>query len=343
MKSNDNSIEKVEKFCIQTSQEGSYIIPELPIGLLMDEDIIKRIPINRDEKRRVTKVKNILKNPLPVHREYALFIVKDKLVTHFEEEKIEINPGVYLANGNTRRLVYKLHPEFQEGITTVTANVYKIETGQDLISNYNAYDSVDSVESGSQKLQGAVEALKLNVSSTVVRSGGFKSALDIAYSDNKADVFMKTSVYKKEIELLDGIGFFEPADKDLKFQAFYAFGLIAAKHWGTPDKTRQRMISGLQKLARIQRDDPYQPWGDKWDGLSFILYEIFHEGITQRIPLGMLKKTSYATIEPQLDFFLYMFEKYMLTQLLHKKRGAKADNWSGKLNDILSSISNEIC
>jgi len=342
MKNND-SIEEVEKFCTPTSQEGSYIIPELPIGLLMDEDIIKRIPINRDEKLRVTKVKNILKNPLPVHREYALFIVKDKLVACFEEEKIEINPGVYLANGNTRRLVYKLHPELHKGIKTVTANVYEIETAQDLISNYNAYDSVDSVENGSQKLQGAIEALKLNVSTTTVRSGGFKTALDIAYSDRTASVFVKTSAFKKEIELLDEIGFFEPADKDLKFQSFYAFGLIAAKHWGGPDKTRQRMISGLQKLARLQRTDPYIPQDDKWDGLSFIFYEIFNENRSQRIPDGMLRKTSYATISPQLDFFLYMFEKYMSSQLLHKKKGPKADNWSGKLNDILSSISNGIC
>ena len=74
--------------------------------------------------------------------------------------------------------------------------------------------------------------------------------------------------------------------------------------------------------------------GDRWDGLTAMCFEIFNPGKKDWIPEGMLKKTSFSTQKPQMDFFLYCFEKYMSSKKIDKTKGFKPSNWEGKWEEI---------
>ena len=96
------------------------------------------------------------------------------------------------------------------------------------------------------------------------------------------------------------------------------------------------MVSGLQSLATFRSDDAN--WsGSNWDGITAICREV-SMGDKGWIPEGLLKKTNYAAIAPQMDFMLYCFEKYMTSQKLDKTRGFKPAFWEGKYGEILSQF-----
>ena len=134
---------------------------------------------------------------------------------------------------------------------------------------------------------------------------------------------------------------FSPEDKDLSFQAMYAMSLIVAKLYGTPEKSKERMISGLQFLANAKQDD--MQYGDqKWDGLTAICFEVFNPGKKNWIPLGDLGATKGSSQAPQLDFFLYCFEKYMMSQKIDKTKGFKPSIWKGKWDEIANILEKSI-
>ena len=342
LKSDSSDIIKlIDEMCVSCgSSSSTYMIPKFPRNLFNDITKIVRIPINRAERRRLKKV-NFLKNHLETHDEIALYIVRESITVEIPEtgEEITIEPGVYLCNGNTRRLWYSKNPSYMP-VTDMIATVYDINDGQKFLDIYYSYDSSDSQENSPQKIQGAISLLGLNVTSTKAKSGGFTSALDIAYADKTASAIGKVATYKKEIELLDNVGIFD-ADKDLQFQTLYATCLIAAKHWADPEKQYERMVSGLQFIATAKSDDMSLS-GDRWDGLTAMCFEIFNPGKKDWIPEGMLKKTSFATQKPQMDFFLYCFEKYMSSKKIDKTKGFKPSNWEGKWKEIEKLLDNSI-
>lgn len=329
-------LEIIEKLKVDTGQ-SSYIIPMFPRNLYMDRYRVKRNPINRDEERRLPKV-SFLKDHNPTHDEIALFVVRESITIKTKNgEEYDIEPGVYLGNGNTRRLWYEQNPNYTPKTENLTARVHEITNGDDYQLIYHCYDSDDAVEKSAEKIQGALNLMKVNVNSTKARSGAFGSALSMAYGDWKASAIDRVSNFKDEIELIDKHGIFDPVDKTLGFQTMIATALIAAKHWGQPDMTRERMISGLQFLANAKQDN--MSYGDnKWDGLTAICYEVFNPGQKGWIPEGMIGSTKGVTQAPQLDFFLYCFEKYMLKQKLDKTKGFQRSNWEGKWKTIAQAI-----
>ena len=335
MNSPQNSIDTIQEMMIPCVPEKSGIIPALPREMFMDKSLIRRIEINRDETRRLKKV-NFLRTHIPSHDEISLFIIPKPFTIELEKgESLRVEPGVELSNGNTRREFYTQNPECLPS-TDLVANVYYIRTAEEYKKMYYSYDSQDSVEATSDKIQGALSLLNVNVTSTVAKGGNYATALKIAYGDSKANALTLVSSFKKEIELLDKVGMFSPQDKSLSFQTMYALGLVAAKYWGEPNSSYERMVSGLQSLATFRSDDAN--WsGSNWDGITAICREV-SMGDKGWIPEGLLKKTNYAAIAPQMDFMLYCFEKYMTSQKLDKTRGFKPAFWEGKYGEILSQF-----
>jgi hypothetical protein len=329
----DEMLEIIEKLKIETG-ESSYQIPNLPRSIFMDLRKVVRNPINRDERRRLRKV-TFLKEHNRTHDEIALFVVRETLyITTSDNSIYTILPNVYLGNGNTRRLFYTENPKSEPKTETLMATVHEVTSGEDYELLYNSYDSSNSVEISSEKIQGAISFLKLNVNSAKVKSGAIGSALSMAYGDWSASAKDRVSTFREEIELLDKVGIFSPAEKGpMGFQVMYALGLMVAKLYNSPAKSNERMISGLQILANSKADS--MDYSDtKWDGLTAICHETFNPGKKNWIPQGMLGATNMASQAPQLDFMLYCFEKYMTAQKLDKAKGFKPANWKGKWNEV---------
>ena len=134
-------IKLIDEMCIPCgSSNNTYMIPKFPRNLFNDPTKIVRIPINRAERRRLNKVK-FLKNHLETHDEIALYIVRESITVEIPEtgEEITIEPGVYLCNGNTRRLWYSKNPSHMP-VTDMIATVYDISDGQKFLDIYYSYD-----------------------------------------------------------------------------------------------------------------------------------------------------------------------------------------------------------
>jgi hypothetical protein len=324
------NIRTIKEMMIPT-YNGNGIISQLPRNMFMDIEFIQRIEINRDEKFRQNQV-NFLREHLPTHDEIAIFVVENTITVTLDTEEIDVLPGVYLGNGNCRRMWYaNLKNADYVPTTDMIAMVYNVSSGEEYRALYDSYDSIDSVDKANMKIQGAIGLLKVNVNSSVAKRGGFMTALNIAHG-GKESPLEKVAEFKDEIELLDHCGIFN-ADKDLKFQSFYGAMLIAAKFWGEPETSRDRLISGLQRLSGASAID-LDTAGDKWDGLTAMLYQIFHPETNKWIPVDMMRKTNFTAIEPQMDFFLYCMELYMSSTKLSKRKGFKSCNWSGTYKTI---------
>jgi len=335
-------LDVIEDYKIHTG-ESSYPLPALPRDVFMDMHLIIRNPINRNERRRLNKLK-FLKKHNRTHDEIALFVVRKPIEVKTKDgDTYTIEPGIYLGNGNTRRLWYTENSNYTPKTKTLIATVHEVTSGEEYELLYDCYDSDDSVEKSAEKIQGVLSFMGVNVNSTKAKSGAFGSALSMAYGDWKASAKDRISTFKSEIELIDKVGMFDPEDKNLLFQAMLAMSLIVAKLYGTPEKSKERMISGLQFLASAKDGGVYGTLGDqKWDGLTAICYEVFNPGKKNWIPDGDLGATKGSSQAPQLDFFLYCFEKYMMSQKIDKTKGFKPANWKGKWEEISDLLDQSI-
>jgi hypothetical protein len=246
-------------------------------------------------------------------------------------EIVTVQPGIYMCDGHTRRLFYKLNPE-QKPNHQVIVHVYTVDNAKDYVSIYNAYDSPDSVETSSNKVTGAFRAVGIldKIASPTLKRGGVGSAINLAYPfDNRDPIINKVAYFKDELLLLDRIGVFTPSDNSLKFQTLWASALIFAKLYAgdSNSDTYLRLLAFLEGVARIRSDD--LSYGEnKWDGLTAMLYELFFPGKKKWIPEGMHRKTSYSTVQPQMNFMLYcMIELYMNDKKLCKQYGFRPTYW----------------
>lgn len=332
------SLEELGIETVSTGHEGRSVIPQLPRKYYMNKNLLPTIPINRDERRRIKKMSKILKKWIPTHDEIAIFKVTKAFSYIFDDGRtIEIKPGYYLGNGNTRREFYGEYPD-DAPTTNLIATVYEIDSQEKFDSHFDSYDSQDSVMNGAQYIQGAIRLLGMNVSSTLAKNGAFRSALDIAHPDPKAKILDKVCFFKNEIELLDRVGIFSHMDKQLKFQAMYAMCLIAAKYWSSPSDQYDRMVAGLQNLVSA-RSDELNMSGDRWDGLTCIQVQYFFETTKSWVEQGYLRKTSFATVTPQLDFLLYCFELYMTKQKIDKQKGFNSRPQDDHYDTIMDQLS----
>lgn len=314
---------------VATGVPGSSVVLEADI-----QDILA-LPhhhLQRDETQRIKKMTPIFRRRVPTLYNFAVINVTEQFDIDLGDTVVSVLPGMYLCDGHTRRLFFKMYPDEQPN-HDVWVTVYSVDNAKDYTDIYNSYDSADSVETTAHKITGAFRTLGIldKITAPVVKKGSIGTAISLAYpGDSRDPILEKVAYFKDEILLLDALNVFSPNDNDLKFQTLWASALMFAKMYNGDRETTaySRMISFLQGIARIRSDDlSYSD--NKWDGLTAMLFEVFNPGKKGWIPEGMLRKTSFATVAPQMNFFLYtMIELYMNDKRLDKTKGFKPSFWN---------------
>ena len=302
---------------------------------------IPTIEINRDFERRVKKMQPHFVKGLPSLEIFVIINVLSGFNITLNGETIFVSKGKKLADGNTRRESMEQHPEQIPGHNVIFIQ-FDVDNEEDFKNLYYSYDSSASVENSADKITGAFNLLGMDLVSKTAKSGTLGEAIKAAYpGDRKDSILDKVAYFKNEIQILDKTGLLNPADKELKFQMLFAMALIALKLYDHPETQALRCITGLEVLAR-EASDNLDVTGDRWDGLTAICYEYFYPGQKGWIPKGAHRQTGSKTLEPQLDFLLYCFSKYMAKQKIDKKQGFQPTNWKGEYQSTIEIIADRL-
>jgi hypothetical protein len=310
-------------------------VPGSAVVLSADIEDILELPhhhLQRDENQRIKKMTPIFRKRVPTLYNFAVINVTEQFDIDLGNDVVTVTPGMRICDGHTRRLFFKENPQ-EKPTHPVLVTVYSVDNAQDYTAIYNAYDSADSVETTAHKITGAFRTLGIldRITAPVVKKGSIGTAISLAYpGDSRDPIIEKVAYFKDEILLLDALNVFSPNDNDLKFQTLWSSCLMFAKLYNGDKETTAylRMINFLQRVAQIRSDDlSYSD--NKWDGLTALLFEVFNPGKKGWIPEGRLRKTSFATVSPQMNFFLYtMIELYMADKKLDKTKGFKPSFWN---------------
>ena len=328
---------------IETGTPGVYVIPKFLTLDLLDPDVVRTHQLQRDHRKRLKKMQKHFQKKLPSLYNLSLIRIEKEFSGTVNGETITVTPGVDMVDGHTRREDWIQSYGRGDEDTCVPSHVnviiYDVDNFKQYKDIYYSFDSTDASEKTNEKIVGACRALNLVLNSTTAKSGSFGSALDIAYpGDRKDDILTKVSYFHKEIVELDKLGLFNPADPELKFQCLMAAALQALKIYSEPDETRLRLEGGLLQLAQARKDtlslDPTH-----WYGMDLIQYEYFMTPDKEwSIPKGMHRKTSFSSINPQMDFIWYCFEMYMTKSPVKKNRGMKSSSYKGYYEKATASV-----
>ena len=299
---------------------------------------LPEIPTQRNTKLREKKMSKIFaeKDTGALH-DFSVFNVTNDLVLSFNGEEIQVPIGEYNGNGNTRCLSNKLvtlgdrsegYMPPEDGVLILGVD---IETRDQLMEEYFGTDSTDASESTAHKIQGAVQRLNLNVTSSIAIKGGFASALNHAYPGDGKDIPLeKVAYFKKEIEMIDECGIFNPTEDSLANQGFYCASLIASKLYSTPESSNRRIKDVLTSLARLDVDS-LKVMEKKWSGITCIIHQMVRPNEKGNwYPMEHHKSTKFASWEHHQGFFLYCFELAMNDKLVDKNKGIRPSvQWLG--------------
>ena len=311
-------------------------VPSLAIVLsasIADLMQLVKHAIQRDETLRLGKMKKIFDQNMPTMHNFAAV----NLTTDIMVEDMEVPAGIYMLDGHTRIHYYRNFPE-KKPSHNVVVNMYTANNASEYINLYYAFDSSDSVESSGHKLQGIFNLLGIRekISSPILIRGAVKTAIDLAYPGTSKDPLIeKVSFFKDEIITLERMGIWQPTDTSFRFQTFYTACLMACKIYYTysPENPKGILFAEMMSFLKSIESDSLNTSNDKWDGKTAMAYEILRHGDKGWIPDGLLAKTSFASIDPQLSFFLYCIELYITGKQLNKKKGYQAKNWMGSNNN----------
>jgi hypothetical protein len=302
---------------------------------------IPTIEINRDFERRVKKMQQYFVKGLPSLEIFVIINVLAGFNITLNNESIFVSKGKKLADGNTRRESMEQHPE-QIPEHDVIYIQFDVDNEEDFKNIYYSYDSSASVENSADKITGAFNLLGMDLVSKTAKSGTLGEAIKAAYpGDRKDSILDKVAYFKNELQILDKTGLLNPVDKELKFQMLFAMALIVLKLYDHPETQLLRCITGLEILGR-EASDNLDITGDRWDGLTAICYEYFNPGKKGWIPAGMHRQTGVKTLEPQLNFLLYCFAKYMAKQKVDKTQGFQHSNWKGEYESTMQILSDRM-
>lgn len=312
----------VEGLLIPTAVQGVFINPNC-----VTEDLknLPHIAINRDFRRRLQKMMKPFSKALKGQQIFVVFRVNQVLQFDIGGETIIVQPGLYLADGNTR-----LESMRVGNIPTpdsVICFVFDIDSEEDYLEEYYAIDNSQAAEVTADKIRGAVSFLNLNVRSKVAVNGSFSWALKNAFPhDAKEGVLEKVAYFKNEIEFLDDCGIFMPTERSLGTQNFYMACLIAAKFYSQPPSSKNALKKVFESLARLDFDD-LMTHQDKWNGVTALIYQVCRPEKKQWYDPKHGSSTKFDATIPVVSFFLYCIQLQMQNKLLDKTQGFKPAHW----------------
>lgn len=337
---NKQSLDEVLELMINqvaktTSIDNLEINTHIPTCLLAG---LKPVHINRNYKRRVAKQTPNFKKDLMGQKIFIVFNVTEELQFEFHGETINVPPARYIADGNTRLEAHRQGKiDLGSHVIAISMEISDADTYKE---EYFAIDNSAATENSSDLIRSAIRFLGMNLDSNIGQGGNFASALKNSYPhDKKDETIMKVAYFKSEIELLDECGVFNTTDHALKHQHFYGACLLAAKLYAEPGVTALKFKQVLKQICRLDSDD-WNLGGDKWNGITALLYQCANPHKKGWIPEDCIAKTNYASIEPSYNFYLYCIEMAMTDKMLNKTKGFKRSNWEGYYTNTLDAIVN---
>ncbi len=323
----------IEEGLISTGTAGVWINPHADTEELLD---LPCIQINREYRRRVNKMVRHFRKDLKDQKLFVVFRVTEHLSFEYHGESIDVEPGLYVANGNTRCESMRLGKISIP--TSVVLMVYDIDDEQSYMNEYFAIDNEAATEKSADKIRGALKFLGMPLSSRKGSAGGFGSALNNAYPlDPKDTALEKVAYFRDEILMLDQAGIFNPTEKGLAKQHFYGACLLGAKLYGKPAVTALKYSQTLTQLSRLDFES-LETNKAKWNGVTAIIYETVFNGRKNWVPEEFMGSTKFASVEPVFDFYLYCLEMAMTDKLLDNKKGFKPSNWKGYYEDAMAEL-----
>lgn len=317
---------------IETDIDGCRIYPKVPFESLSS---IPPNPLNRAVEDRIKKQGENFEKPTHSKMVFRVFNVKKRITFDFNYETVTVEKGRYIGDGNTRiesnkaikekRIKRGFKPE--RDCIVIETDIYN---AKQLKEEYFSLDSIAATETSSDKIRGALIALNVSLSSPVGRKGSFASALNYAYpGDNRDSALAKIAYFKKELELLDECGVFEPNDSEMGKQHFYCACLIAAKYYSSHSSSVKDTLKKLFKEASTLESRQLNTKDDYWSGLTYLMYQASHPNKHCHIYDGEFHGTTKgASWNPVIGWMLWCIDKHIKGQKIHYKNGPKAKSES---------------
>jgi hypothetical protein len=319
---------------------GARLYPKVPLSIFSE---LRDNRLQRNHKDRVNKMAKKYSPSVPTLSEVQAVIATTDLTGEYYEVEIDVPAGEESkVNGHTRNEYWtgdkfsKLAAQQGHVPEMVSLTVYEVDTWDDYKKLYDSFDSPDAVETSNNKIQSAIRAIGIPVTSKMAMGGKFGTALRHAYpGDDKEPVFTKVAYFADEISDLDRAGGFEPNEKGLKFQALTSAMLAALKVWDKPDSNRQRLLSGISQIVNFDKDRAN--WSSsEWNGIDAILKEFGSDGTM--LPSGVHRSTKYADVDMQLDFIWYWLEIYMNKKTILKTNSFNTKHAKGKYKEFMELL-----
>lgn len=307
---------------IPTAIKGVWINPNCLTSELLKQE---HVQINRDFRRRLKKMLAPFKKALKGQHIFVVFRVTETLEFTLANETIVVDPGLYIADGNTR--LESMRVGNIDTPESVIAFVFDIDNEDEYLEEYYAIDNSAATELSADKIRGAISFLNLDVKSRAAQNGQFGWALKNAFPhDSKEGVLEKVSYFKNEIEFLDECGIFDPVEKQLKNTNLVMACLMMAKQCSQPPAAKAALKQVFESLARLDFDD-LMTNKDKWNGVTALIYQVCRPEKRQWYDPRHAGSTKFDSIIPVVSFYIYCIQNAMQGKLLDKEKGYKPTNW----------------
>jgi len=309
-------ISKYKDSMIELDQPGKYLIPKM---LLQDFLALGDHAIERPYHKRLRKMKKHFEKNLKTLTDVSAMVATCDMGGLFQGNPVEVSAyQESKVDAHTRALDWKQKLAKGEAVPEfVSCTVYYVDSFDEYCNIYYSFDSADSAEKTAEKIAGTFDVLGINVTSNVARSGNFATALNTAYPGDPDDAILnKVAYFKKEIELLDETKVF---GSKVGCQPVYAACLQQGKIHSTPVKSLARITSFFTQLGQFKKPSSTTSDTGKFYGPDLLAYVYLmqdkHDNEGQehkcKVNPAFLKKTSYLSLPPQLDFISYCFDIFM--------------------------------
>lgn len=225
----------------------------------------------------------------------------------------------FLLNGHTRRYIWNNFHKF--GIVapkSVCLTLYSVETIDEVKNIYYSFDSEQAVEKSSDKIQGSLRELNLDLKTDTLKKGCFAKALQYAvesYSSNHRSLsnLEKIKMFSDCLVILDRLQL-------PKLNAtFWAAALMLVQKY----KSNYRQLTSVLNALKDLRDEKNGGVND--DGKCG-LYIIKSEWLENSI--FPIKGSSANSMPAQIGFVLYYLHRYISNRRVKKMMSTKSIDYT---------------
>lgn len=299
-------------------------------------------PIQRNHERRASKMSKIFANYNPTMAEFSLQYLPERVKYESKTtgEVIDIDPGLYVSNGNTRLYCYN------EGLNDIPKDgvdikITEITNSKELDDEYYSTDSQSASEGTKDKLAGVCRHLSLNFVSPM-KNHTFSTVIRHAYPfDYMDNIFDKVSYFKESLLLLDETMVFKPKITELKTAQFQTACLIFAEYNKRQKEAVKKVLSSIVNTdysgpnsVKFSQDNEKQ----SVQGMTWILRSVtISKYIDKFYELNTMLGDRF--IKP-ISFYLWCLENQLMNQTY--ERVPEKNYWVDSKRNMKESILNEL-